>query len=91
MKYTSNLIVIFGLLTVLIDGMLCQLPKVRIEMDEVGMHRLVRISDFAKYGYLLMKTFLEIGNSNTTCSSIAHSSDPIASMCSHSPCQPQST
>lgn len=44
MKYTLNSIVIFGLLTVLIDGTLCQLPKVRIEMDEVGMHRLVSIA-----------------------------------------------
>lgn len=91
MKYTSNSIVIFGLLTVLIDGTLCQLPKVRIEMDEVGMHRLVRISYFAKFAYLLMETYLEIGSSNTTCTLIAHSSDPIASMCSPSPCQPQST
>lgn len=44
MKYTWNLISTIGLIIVLIDGTFSELPKVRMEMDEVGMHRLVRIS-----------------------------------------------
>lgn len=47
MKYTWDLISTIGLITLLIDGAFGELPKVRIEMDEAGMHRLVRISHFA--------------------------------------------
>lgn len=50
MKYTWNLISTIGLITLLIDGAFSELPKVRVEMDEAGMHRLVRISHFAEHG-----------------------------------------